>query len=160
RVKVLDFGLARPVEGAHLTQTGLAVGTPAYMAPEQIGGQAGPRADLFSLGVVLYRTVTGQLPFPRRTSGDVVPRVGGCRPVTELAPAVPVAVAEPTHDLLAVDPAQRPASAEAVAKALGTLADQAGAPPPATVAAAPRPAPVAPPRRRRRLLLAACAAAL
>src|SRR5579884_3469374 len=65
RVKLLDFGLARPAEGGRtrLTRLGQAVGTPSYLAPEQIAGEAEPRSDLFSLGCVLYEMVTGRRPF-------------------------------------------------------------------------------------------------
>jgi predicted Ser/Thr protein kinase len=65
RVKILDFGLARLDSGAcQLSQTGLIVGTPAFMAPEQARGQAvNCRADLFSLGCVMYWLCTGELPF-------------------------------------------------------------------------------------------------
>src|SRR5262249_46620008 len=65
RVKLLDFGLARVVaEDVQLTADGVVVGTPAYMAPEQARGEKiDHRADLFSLGVVLYRLCTGQMPF-------------------------------------------------------------------------------------------------
>ena len=75
-VKILDFGLARPVPSVHqtgshghLTEPGLLVGTPAYMAPEQIAGRdIDGRSDLFVLGVVLYQMLAGRLPF----SGDSV----------------------------------------------------------------------------------------
>ena len=65
RVKLLDFGLARPPDAdIHLTQTGVVVGTPTYMAPEQARGEVvDGRADLFSLGCILYLMVTGRLPF-------------------------------------------------------------------------------------------------
>lgn len=69
RVKLLDFGLARSAGGddAHLTQTGVILGTPAFMSPEQARGeQVDPRSDLFSLGCVLYRMATGLLPFQGR----------------------------------------------------------------------------------------------
>jgi len=66
RVKILDFGLARASQDAQLTQSGVIVGTAAYMAPEQARGQAlDARADLYSLGGVLYRLCTGQVPFQR-----------------------------------------------------------------------------------------------
>ena len=64
RVKILDFGLARQEHGdSQLTESGAAVGTPAYMPPEQARGVADRRADLFGLGCVLYQMLTGQMPF-------------------------------------------------------------------------------------------------
>ncbi|MFO0843649.1 MAG: protein kinase [Gemmataceae bacterium] len=64
RLKILDFGLARPAAEAALTQAGVVVGTPAYMPPEQANGEAvDHRGDLFSLGCVLYHMVTGGPPF-------------------------------------------------------------------------------------------------
>jgi serine/threonine protein kinase len=63
RARILDFGLARLTEGTgdqHLTQSGMVLGTPAYMAPEQAEGEKlDGRADLFSLGVIVYRLCTG-----------------------------------------------------------------------------------------------------
>jgi serine/threonine-protein kinase len=63
-VKVMDFGIARVLGAAHTTLDGYMMGTPAYMAPEQVLGQeVDPRADLYSIGVVFYRLLTGALPF-------------------------------------------------------------------------------------------------
>ena len=64
RVKVADFGLARPneIEGDELTKTNMVMGTPAYMAPEQRMGHADARADIFALGVMLYEMLTGKRP--------------------------------------------------------------------------------------------------
>lgn len=84
RVKVLDFGLAKPLEErpadtatrASLTEAGVILGTPAYMAPEQALGRAvDARADLFSFGVVLYELLTGRLPFTGTTSSEVIDAV-------------------------------------------------------------------------------------
>lgn len=62
-VKVIDFGIAR-VESQNLTPTGVRLGTPQYMAPEQVsGGNVGGQADQFSLGVLTYRLLTGRMPF-------------------------------------------------------------------------------------------------
>src|SRR5205807_4582873 len=91
-VKITDFGLARAADDATLTQTGVVAGTPMYMAPEQAkGGSFDHRADLFSLGSVLYRLCTGRDPFTAPTALAVLRQV--CeeepRPIAELNPAVP-----------------------------------------------------------------------
>ncbi|QKK03132.1 MAG: protein kinase [Pseudomonadota bacterium] len=91
---VMDFGLARQAEDATLTVTGHAVGTPGYMAPEQARGEkhVDARADVFALGVILYRLLTGKLPFEGDTpmammlqaaSGDIVPISGLRRQLPE-----------------------------------------------------------------------------
>jgi hypothetical protein len=121
RVKITDFGLARPVEDGSMTLPGVIAGTPQYMAPEQ--ARAGPvdrRADLFSLGSVLYTMSTGQPPF---ASGDpiaVLKRV--CeetpRPVRQLNPEVPAWLSAIIERLHAKDPAERFQSSADVAERL------------------------------------------
>ncbi|MFZ1404810.1 MAG: serine/threonine-protein kinase, partial [Anaerolineae bacterium] len=65
---LMDFGLVRAAEGAMLTRTGMVVGTPEYMAPEQAtGAEVDARTDVYALGVVLYRMLSGKLPFTRST---------------------------------------------------------------------------------------------
>jgi serine/threonine-protein kinase len=67
-VKVMDFGIARIAGSEHLTSDGFTMGTPAYMAPEQVrGAEVDARSDIYSMGVVLYRLWTGQLPFQGET---------------------------------------------------------------------------------------------
>jgi hypothetical protein len=131
RCRLLDFGLARAVsaQDAQLTATGAIMGTPAYMAPEQArAGVVDHRADLWSLGVTLYRMTTGRLPF----GGDGVTAVlialatEAPPPVRELNPAVPPALADLIGRLLSKDPAARPPSADAVAAELARLELQPG----------------------------------
>ena len=135
RVKILDFGLARSVEedSRPLTLLGVAVGTPGYMAPEQKrGAVVDHRADLFSLGCVLYQASTGLHP---DRAARAIPD-GGPPPPRELNPAVPLALSDLILRLLAADPASRPASAQVVAKALRDIIRELSAP-----RATPLPAP-------------------
>src|SRR5262245_47621411 len=95
RVKLTDFGLARAADDASLTQSGYIAGTPLYMAPEQAAGEpVDPRADLFSLGSVLYELCTGRPAFRAPGTGAVIKRV--CedtpRPIREVNPDIPVSV--------------------------------------------------------------------
>jgi WD40 repeat protein len=131
-VRILDFGLARAVaDDAHLTQSGTVVGTPAYMAPEQARGEKiDPRCDLFSLGVVLYRLATGQLPFRGTTTLAVLTSLATDTPAPprQVNPAVPVALSELIVQLLSKEPAKRPQSAREVADRLQALERQPAAP--------------------------------
>jgi serine/threonine protein kinase len=127
RAKVMDFGLARaPGAGdQHLTQEGAILGTPAYMAPEQAHGEAiDGRCDLFSLGSVLYRAATGELPFKGKDSLSTLLALATQRPrpPRALNSGLPAALSDLILRLLARDPAGRPASARAVADALADLA--------------------------------------
>src|SRR5262249_28067975 len=76
RVKVLDFGVARLLPLETITQTGMIVGTPRFMAPEQARGakDVDARADVFALGCVLFRCLTGEHPFAGETPGEVLGR--------------------------------------------------------------------------------------
>jgi urea transport system substrate-binding protein len=161
RVKILDFGLARPIHDARrLTATGLIVGTPSYLAPEQARGQPlDHRCDLFALGVVLYRLVTGILPFD---GVDTLAQltalaVSDPRPLSELAPDAPAGLRELIHQLLARDPAKRPPTAAVVAEMLRELEKDETLP---IVRKAGVPPPPARKPSRRRWLLAGGAAGL
>jgi serine/threonine protein kinase len=154
-VKILDFGLARAVgdDSLRLHQDTVA-GTPSYMAPEQSrGGDVDGRTDLFSLGCVLYRMATGELPFKGTDSIStlIVAAVDAPTPPIELNPDLPPALSDLVLGLLAKDPAERPSSAEAAARALEDIerAPAAGRP--------QRKKPHHPPSRRRwpSLLIAA-----
>ncbi len=125
RVKILDFGLARVVGDDSLRPHQDAVaGTPSYMAPEQSrGGDVDGRTDLFSLGCVLYRMATGDLPFKGTDSIStlIVAAVDAPTPPLELNPDLPPALSDLVLHLLAKDPAERPPSAEAAARALEAI---------------------------------------
>jgi serine/threonine protein kinase len=140
RVKILDFGLARAARAdTQLTQPGAMVGTPAYMAPEQAKGQpVDARSDLFSLGCVLYRCCTGELPFKGVDTLSILTALATVtpRPVRELNPVVPAALSDLIMQLLAKDPAGRPASARAAADALAALEGPTAQPPPPRAAGA------------------------
>jgi len=123
RVKLTDFGLARAVDDASLTQSGVIAGTPQYMAPEQAAGETvDHRADLFSLGSVLYAMCTGHPPFRAESAMAVLRRI--CderpRPVRSVNPDVPIWLAAVLDKLLAKAPAERFQSAKEVADLLGT----------------------------------------
>lgn len=92
RVMLTDFGLARAVDDATLTRSGLIAGTPHYMSPEQARGEGvDARSDLFSLGSVIYATVTGRPPFRAETTYGILRRVSdeSARSMCELNPDVP-----------------------------------------------------------------------
>lgn len=153
RVKITDFGLARAVDDASLTQSGVVAGTPQYMAPEQARGEAvDQRSDLFSLGSVLYALCTGHAPFRASTSMAVLKRVcdDAPRPIREINPEIPEWLEAIVAKLHAKDPAERFQSAAEVAdllsRHLAHLQQPDAVPRPAEVA---RPGPVATPRRRR-----------
>lgn len=124
RVKLTDFGLARAADDASLTQSGLIAGTPLYMAPEQASGESiDARADLFSLGSVLYELCTGRPAFRAANTVAVIRRV--CddkpRPIREVNPDIPEAVCRVVEQLHAKKPADRPASAKEVSELLTEL---------------------------------------
>lgn len=122
-VTVLDFGIARfTASGARtLSADGALVGTPDYLAPEQLaGGDASERSDLYALGVMLYEALTGALPFPpARGVGALYARLTESPvPVRERCPEAPAPVAAVIDRLLARDPDARPSSAGEVLAAL------------------------------------------
>jgi serine/threonine protein kinase len=124
RVKITDFGLARADDDASLTQSGIIAGTPQYMAPEQAAGEPiSSRADLFSLGSVLYELCTGRPAFRAPTTVAVIRRV--CdetpRPIREVNPDIPEPLCRLIERLQAKKPADRPASANEVADLLAGL---------------------------------------
>jgi serine/threonine protein kinase/Tol biopolymer transport system component len=124
---VADFGIARAVASAgaeRLTATGLSVGTPAYMSPEQAAGERDldGRSDLYALSCVLYEMLAGQPPFTGPTVESVVRQHLSATPplITQIRPAVPSVVATAIERGLAKNPADRFSSAGQFAEALAT----------------------------------------
>jgi hypothetical protein len=121
RVKITDFGLARAADDASLTQSGLIAGTPLFMAPEQARGDTlDHRADLFSLGSVLYTMCSGRPPFRANNTLAVLKRVAEDtpRPIPEIIPEVPQWLCDVIARLHAKKPEDRMGTASEVADLL------------------------------------------
>src|SRR5690606_17430491 len=112
--RVIDFGVARPLDGSSMTQSGAVIGTLAYMSPEQVGGgQVGQASDVFSLGTVLAFAATGRSPYMADSIGAIVARIVGPPPeLTEL----PDDLRELIHACWEQDPDRRPTTAELLAR--------------------------------------------
>jgi serine/threonine protein kinase len=118
RALVCDFGIARAVElagGDRLaSSSGFALGTPAYMSPEQaMGGAVDRRSDVYGLGCVLYEMLTGEQPFSGATSQAVLARslAGDLRPIRTVRPDAPLLAEAAIRAALASEPERRPQSA-------------------------------------------------
>ncbi len=126
RVTITDFGLARAVDDASMTCSGIIAGTPQYMSPEQARGEPiDARSDLFSLGGVLYAMCTGRSPFRAETTYGVLHRIANDKPtpVCEVNTDVPVWLGHVIDRLIAKRPEDRFESAAQVAELIeGCLA--------------------------------------
>jgi serine/threonine protein kinase len=157
RVKILDFGLARPIEReVQFTNAGMVVGTPSYMPPEQASGhRVDARGDLFSLGCVLYRLCTGRLPFQGDSVLAVLNALATTVPprIRTLNPGIPAPLDDLVARLLAKDPSARPQTAREVVEEIRRIEAA-----PVVPAAGPKSVPAIPPppvepdsiRRRRK----------
>ncbi|MFH1680758.1 MAG: serine/threonine-protein kinase, partial [Candidatus Eisenbacteria bacterium] len=152
RAKIMDFGLARSMGQTTLTKTGTTVGTIAYMSPEQARGEGvDHRADIWSLGVVLYEMITGRLPF----KGDHEPAViysilnEDPDPVTAIRSGVPMELERIVGKLLAKDPAARYQHVEELPVDLRAVDLKAGAASGVRAVSAAHVADRSPPVRRR-----------
>ena len=135
RVKIVDFGLALAIdddEDERLTGEKYLVGTPLYMSPEQASGDLplDHRTDLFSLGVLLYRAATGELPFRGKKTFHILSALATKTPAEPRAinPDVPRRLSDFIMNLLSKDPNDRPKSARVVVATLADLAEDEPAP--------------------------------
>ncbi len=130
-VKIADFGLVRAVAEAKITSTSVILGTAAYLSPEQVGtGDAGPRSDVYAVGVLTYELLTGRTPF----TGDNALAVAYQRMDNDVAPpstvigGVPAQFDELVLKATARDPAKRYADAAAMGEELDAIVDELGLP--------------------------------
>ena len=132
--RVIDFGIARAFEDASLTATGVVIGTPGYLSPEQITGTAiGPPSDMFALGAVLVFAASGRGPFATGNPASLLHRIVHEQPQI---PPLPDPLQELVRRCLARDPAQRPTPAELL-QLVGSPANTAIITPPAATIVAP-----------------------
>jgi serine/threonine protein kinase len=127
--KLMDFGVARLTDAAALTAPGDVVGTLAYMAPEQAEGRtAGPAADVYALGLMLYESWSGDHPTRRATPAATARAIGArMRPLRRLRPDLPRELCETVDACLQTRPDRRPSLeelGEAIESSLDRLADQ------------------------------------
>lgn len=123
RVTITDFGLARAIDDATITRTGIIAGTPQFMSPEQ--AQAKPldhRSDLFSLGSLIYAMATGRPPFRSNENREILQRIAEspARPVREIEPSIPSWLSEIINWLQEKSPDDRPQSASEVSELLSS----------------------------------------
>jgi eukaryotic-like serine/threonine-protein kinase len=152
---VADFGIARALGDTEerLTETGLAVGTPAYMSPEQAAADKAldARTDIYSLGIVLYEMLAGETPFTAPTAQAMMARrlLETPRPIREVRETVPEGVAQAVARALAKSPADRFATAAEFARALEESGSRTVSAAPSPAAQPTVPAPAARPSGRR-----------
>ncbi len=120
-VKLADFGIARATDQSSITQVGSVLGTAAYLAPEQARGEeAGPRADLYSLGVVTYQLLSGRLPYEANSLSELTLKQQRESPIPldDLNPNVPRELSQAVAMALAIEKEARPPNAIVLAEAL------------------------------------------
>lgn len=144
--KLADLGLAKQLDaddGAGLTMQGMALGSPAYMPPEQIRNarDAGRTADIYALGATWYQTVSGKLPFDGKNSTEVLTKVLREQPppLAQLVPDLPANVRELIERMMDKDAAKRPQSADELIQLIDAL-DKPAAKTPAKAGKAAKPA--------------------
>lgn len=122
-IKITDFGIAQ-ITNLHKTKTGVILGTPSYMSPEQLAGKPlDGRTDLFSLGIMSYQLLSGELPFQAESIASLTFKISHETPpdLQALRPELPAVLVEYVNKMLAKDPAQRFARGNDIADALHSI---------------------------------------
>ncbi len=133
RAMIVDFGIARSLHSESLTDTGVMIGTPEYMAPEQAeGDKPGPHTDIYALGVILYEMLTGEPPFSGHTPVAIAMQHKTQSPPdpAEKNPDIPESLSLLILQLLEKDPSDRPLSASDVYKKLNKIENSLSTPSP------------------------------
>ena len=130
-LKVLDFGIARLLDGTSATKTGAILGTPAFMPPEQASGQpkeVDPRSDLWSVGAMVFSLVTGRFVHEAKTAAHLMiyAATQQARPIEAVAPWIPKSVGSVVNKALAFEKARRWGTAGEMRAALKAAAGSAG----------------------------------
>jgi len=124
--KLLDFGISQVESGPRMTDTSVALGTPAYMAPEQIKGtrHVDTRSDVWAIGVMIHEVLAGELPFHGETSADMFVQIATATPtpLEEAAPGVPIEIAHIVAKCLRRSPEERYGDARALLRDLRAIA--------------------------------------
>jgi serine/threonine protein kinase/tetratricopeptide (TPR) repeat protein len=160
QLRIMDFGIARPVGGEFQTRENVIIGTPEYMAPEQVEGAAvDPRTDIYALGVVLYEMVTGHPPFEGDSTLSIAlkQKNEAARPPAEENPLVPAALNALILKCLEKDRTRRFPDAAAVIAELDRIARDLGPTGYSRSGRRPTTGPISlfPPRRKRTVILGA-----
>lgn len=116
-IKLMDFGIAKIRQNNSLTQTGMFMGSPSYMSPEQVRGRdIDHRSDIYSLGVLFYELITGKLPFSGQSTADVAMKIltGQYQHPKFLKEHLPVEINDLIVSMMSLDPAHRPQSTDTV----------------------------------------------
>lgn len=128
-LKILDFGVAKLKDDGEVTKHGVVLGTPAYMAPEQARGShdADERSDLYAVGAVLYRMLTGKMPYEGRDAGETLGKLLTVQPARPRAIKrdIPVALESVVQLVMSREPSERPRSAMELEALLGVAEVQA-----------------------------------
>jgi len=128
-VKLMDFGIAKIQRITSMTQTGMFMGSPSYMSPEQVRGRdVDPRSDIYSLGVLFYELITGKLPFTGSSTADIAMRIlnGDFAHPRFIMAGVPDSIDQCIVQCMSLQPENRPQSIEAVGEILDNLLESFG----------------------------------